>query len=225
MRRRTTSTTHEDTSWLPARPHLRHESTLRKQGYVRIAGVDEAGRGPLAGPVSVAAVILPEGFRHKVLTDSKQLSEEKREAIYEELTRTDGLHWHVVLVEVEEIDRINILRATHVGMKRAVAGLVQPAEAVLIDGLPVPDFPLPQEALVKGDARSFSIAAASVIAKVTRDRYMHAAAAQHPQYGFERHKGYGTREHLEALRRHGPCPLHRRSFAPVSQLTLALGEV
>lgn len=221
MKRRTRPA-EEDASWLPVRPHLRHERTLQKQGYVRIAGIDEAGRGPLAGPVSVAAVILPEGFRHKVLTDSKQLNEEKRELIYEELTRTEGVHWHVVLVEVEEIDRINILRATHMGMRRAVAGLVHPPEAVLIDGLRVPDFPLPQEALVKGDARSFSIAAASVIAKVTRDRYMHAAAAHHPEYGFERHKGYGTPEHLEALRRHGPCPLHRRSFAPVSQLTLAL---
>ena len=127
-------------------------------------------------------------------------------------------------VEVEEIDRVNILRATHLGMQRAVAGLTQQPEAVLIDGLPVPGFPLPQEALVKGDARSFSIAAASVIAKVTRDRYMRSAAALHPQYGFERHKGYGTPEHLEALRLHGPCPLHRRSFSPVTQLTFAFEE-
>jgi ribonuclease HII len=125
---------------------------------------------------------------------------------------------------VEEIDRINILRATHEGMRRAVDGLTVRPEVVLIDGLPVPGFPYPQEALVGGDARSFSIAAASVIAKVTRDRYMMAAAKAHPQYGFDRHKGYGTREHLAALRQHGPCPLHRRSFAPVAQLTLALGE-
>lgn len=197
---------------------------MRKRGYTCIAGVDEAGRGPLAGPVSVAAVILPQGFRHKLLTDSKQLSEAKREAIYAELTQNDDVLWHVVLVEVEEIDRINILQATHAGMRRAVAGLAQQPEAVLIDGLPVPDFPLPQEALVKGDARSFSIAAASVIAKVTRDRCMVAAAERHPEYGFERHKGYGTREHLAALRRHGPCPLHRRSFAPVAQLTFAFNE-
>lgn len=213
-----------DSSWLPARPHLRHECALRRRGYSCVAGVDEAGRGPLAGPVSVAAVILPDGFKHRALDDSKQLSEAKRESIYEELTQTDGLHWNVVLVEVEEIDQINILRATHAGMVRAVSGLVMQPQAVLIDGLPVPGFPLPQEALVKGDARSFSIAAASVIAKVTRDRYMMEAAQLHPQYGFDRHKGYGTPEHLAALRKHGPCPLHRRSFAPVAQLTFAFDE-
>lgn len=198
---------------------------MRQRGYSCVAGVDEAGRGPLAGPVSVAAVILPDGFRHKTLTDSKQLDEESRETIYDELTQNERVLWHVVFVEVEEIDRINILQATYVGMQRAVAGLTQQPEAVLIDGLPVPGFPLPQEALVKGDARSFSIAAASVIAKVTRDRYMRAAATLHPQYGFERHKGYGTPEHLEALRVHGPCPLHRRSFSPVTQLTFAFEEV
>jgi ribonuclease HII len=175
--------------------------------------------------VSVAAAILPDRFKHKTLTDSKQLTEEQRECIYEELVQTEGVHWHVVLVEVEEIDRFNILQATYLGMRRAVAGLAQQPEAVLIDGLPVPGFPVPQEALVKGDARSFSIAAASVFAKVTRDRYMRTAAALHPQYGFERHKGYGTPEHLEALRLHGPCPLHRRSFSPCSQLTLELDEV
>jgi ribonuclease HII len=223
--RRKISSTSEDLSWLPSRPHLRHERAMVKKGYSCVAGVDEAGRGPLAGPVSVAAVILPDGFRHKRLTDSKQLDEEEREEIYDELVQRESICWHVVLVEVDEIDRVNILRATHLGMQRAVAGLTRQPEAVLIDGLPVPGFPLPQEALVKGDARSFSIAAASVIAKVTRDRYMRAAAAQHPQYGFERHKGYGTPEHLEALRLHGPCPLHRRSFSPVTQLTLAFEDV
>jgi ribonuclease HII len=224
MRRKASSIV-EDLSWLPARPHLRHEREMMKRGYNCVAGVDEAGRGPLAGPVSVAAVILPDGFRHKRLTDSKQLNEEARDDIYAELTKNERVHWHVVLIEVEEIDRINILQATYLGMRRAVEGLLRQPEAVLIDGLPVPNFPLPQEALVKGDARSFSIAAASVIAKVTRDRFMRAAAALHPQYGFERHKGYGTPEHLAALRRHGPCPLHRRSFAPVTQLTFAFDQV
>jgi ribonuclease HII len=224
MRRKKPSTT-EDLSWLPARPHLRHERAMQKKGYTRVAGIDEAGRGPLAGPVSVAAVVLPDGFRHKRLTDSKQLEEPEREKIFDELTRKEGICWHVVLVEVEEIDRVNILQATYLGMQRAIAGLTEQPEAVLIDGLPVPGFPLPQEALVKGDARSFSIAAASVIAKVTRDRYMRSAAALHPQYGFERHKGYGTPEHLEALRLHGPCPLHRRSFSPVTQLTFELDEI
>jgi ribonuclease HII len=224
MRRRSFNTC-EDLSWLPTRPHLRHERAMRKRGYNCVAGVDEAGRGPLAGPVSVAAVILPDGFRHKRLTDSKLLAEEERESIFEEITRRDGVFWHVVFVDVEEIDRVNILQATYLGMQRAVAGLALQPEAVLIDGLPVPGFPLPQEALVKGDARSFSIAAASVIAKVTRDRYMRAAAHLHPQYGFERHKGYGTPEHMEALRVHGPCPLHRRSFAPVTQLTFEFDEI
>src|SRR4051812_5186227 len=194
--------TDEDLSWLPPRPHLRHERAMRKKGYTWIAGVDEAGRGPLAGPVSVAAVILPDGFRHKKLTDSKLLDPELREEIYEQLTKNVRVLWHVVLVEVDEIDRFNILQATYLGMKRAVEGLTQAPEAVLIDGLPVPNFPLPQEALVKGDMRSFSIAAASVIAKVTRDRYMRSASELHPQYGFERHKGYATPEHLAALRQH-----------------------
>lgn len=223
--RRKSPGTDDDLSWLPARPHLRHERAMRKRGYTCIAGVDEAGRGPLAGPVSVAAVILPDGFKHKKLTDSKLLEPELREHIYEELTQNERVLWHVVLVEVEEIDRFNILQATYLGMRRAVAGLAQAPEAVLIDGLPVPGFPLPQEALVKGDMRSFSIAAASVIAKVTRDRYMRSAAELHPQYGFERHKGYGTPEHLAALRRHGPCPLHRRFFSPVAQLTFEFDEV
>lgn len=209
---------------LPARPHLRHERSWKKRGCSCVAGVDEAGRGPLAGPLSVAAVILPERFKHGELNDSKQLNEARRERIYEELTQMDGLHWQVIFIEVEEIDRINILRATHEGMRRAVDGLPVRPEVVLIDGLPVPDFPYPQEALVGGDGRSFSIAAASIIAKVTRDRYMMEAAKEHPQYGFDRHKGYGTPEHLAALRRHGPCPLHRRSFAPVAQLTFAFDE-
>ncbi len=215
----------EDLSWLPARPHLRHERAMRKRGYNCVAGVDEAGRGPLAGPVSVAAVVLPDGFKHKRLTDSKLLPPEDREAIFEELTQNERVLWHVVLVDVEEIDRFNILQATYMGMRRAITGLLQQPEAALIDGLPVPAFPVPHEALVKGDRRSFSIAAASVIAKVTRDRYMRSAAELHPQYGFERHKGYGTPEHLEALRQHGRCPLHRRSFSPVTQLTLDLDEI
>lgn len=204
------------------RPSLQYEQAWQQRGFARIAGVDEAGRGPLAGPVSVAAVILPEGFEHAELNDSKQLSETKRESIYEELIRCAGLVWCVVLVEAEEIDGINILEATRQGMRGCVAGLSSKPDAVLIDGLPVPKFSLPQEALVKGDSRSLSIAAASVIAKVTRDRLMVDAARKYPHYGFDRHKGYGTRQHMEALHRHGPCPLHRRSFAPVAQLLRAI---
>lgn len=211
-------------SSLPTRPGLDYEQALQAAGHRLIAGVDEAGRGPLAGPVSVAAVILPDGFTHKELNDSKQLSEPRRERIYEELLAHPGVLWCHVMVEVEEIDRINILQATRQGMRRAVAGLSTPPHAVLIDGTPVPGFPLPHQALVKGDSLSLSIAAASVIAKVARDRFMRQASLTFPHYGFEKHKGYGTAEHLEALRRHGPCPLHRRSFAPIAQLTFAFDQ-
>jgi ribonuclease HII len=205
-----------------SRPSLEYEDQLRAQGYATVAGVDEVGRGPLAGPVCAAAVILPDGYTHEVLTDSKKLTEKKREALYTELTQDPLIHWKVVFVEREEIDRINILQATRVAMHRAVAGLKVKATAALIDGLPVPGFPIHQLALVKGDSRSFSIAAASVIAKVTRDRLMAKLAKQHPEYGFEIHKGYPTPKHLAALRKHGPCDQHRRSFGPVAQMELPL---
>lgn len=208
-----------------ARPTFHYEMELRQAGHQVVAGVDEAGRGPLAGPVSVAAVILPDDFTHTELHDSKQLNELKRERIYDELMGRTNVLWCHVMVEVDEIDRINILQATRMGMRRAVQGLSVPPQAVLIDGTPVPDFPVHHRALVKGDALSLSIAAASVIAKVARDRLMRRAALDYPEYGFDQHKGYGTPEHLEALRRHGPCPLHRRSFAPVSQLTFAFDDL
>lgn len=207
------------------RPNLAFEVSWREKGCQFIAGVDEAGVGPLAGPVCVAAVILPIKFKHRVLHDSKQLTEEQREKIYGELTTRDGLLWSVEMAHVEEIDRLNILHATWAAMRRAVQALTQLPDMVLIDGRRVPNFPVPCHSIVKGDALSLSIAAASVIAKVTRDRFMAEAALQHPEYGFEKHKGYGTRGHLQALRLHGPCPLHRRSFEPVSQLTLDLEEV
>ena len=195
---------------------LRHERTLRKAGVQIIAGVDEAGRGPLAGPVVAAAVILPADFRHKTLNDSKQLSAAAREAIYCELTAGgSGVTWAVSSAESDEIDRINILRATHEAMRRAVAALSVAPQHALIDGLPVRPFPVPSTALVKGDAQSLSIAAASVIAKVTRDRIMLEMDALYPAYQFSQHKGYGTEAHLAMLRAHGPCPIHRRSFLPV----------
>lgn len=197
-----------------------HERALRARGLSRVAGIDEAGRGPLAGPVVAAAVILPDEFFHADLNDSKQLSEKQRERIYDELVGCVEIIWAVAVVEVEEIDRLNILRASHEAMRRAVAGLGEPPAHVLIDGLPVRPFPHPQTALVGGDALSFSIAAASVLAKVTRDRLMIALDAVHPAYGFARHKGYGTPQHLATLRAHGPCPIHRRSFAPVAQAYL-----
>lgn len=198
-------------------PSLHHENTLRASGFRIVAGVDEAGRGPLAGPVCVAAVVLPEKFRHRVLNDSKQLSPAKRELLYEEITSNEKIRWHCVAIEVAEIDRINILQATWQGMRAAAQALDPCPDAVLIDGRPVKQYPLHQVALVKGDSLSFSIAAASIIAKVTRDRIMRALAEHHPEYGFEVHKGYGTPQHLEALKKHGPCPHHRRSFSPVSQ--------
>ncbi|MBB5031822.1 ribonuclease HII [Prosthecobacter vanneervenii] len=203
-------------------PTLDHENTLRAEGFRVVAGVDEAGRGPLAGPVCVAAVVLPEDFSHPVLNDSKQLSEVKRERLYEEITADARIRWHCVTVEPAEIDRINILQATWEGMRRAALALQPVPNAVLIDGKPVKNYPLYQLALVKGDSLSYSIAAASIIAKVTRDRLLVAMAQRYPKYGFEIHKGYPTPGHLAALRQHGPCPEHRRSFAPVAQLELDL---
>jgi ribonuclease HII len=203
-------------------PTLDHENMLRTAGYRVVAGIDEAGRGPLAGPVCVAAVVLPDDFTHAVLNDSKQLSEVKRERLYEEITADPRIRWHCVSVEPEEIDRINILQATWEGMRRAALALQPVPDAVLIDGKPVKRYPLHQVALVKGDSLSYSIAAASIIAKVTRDRLMVAMARQFPAYGFEIHKGHPTPGHLAALKQLGPCPQHRRSFGPVAQLELDL---
>ncbi len=203
-------------------PTIDHENNLRAAGFRVVAGIDEAGRGPLAGPVCVAAVVLPHDFTHPVLNDSKQLSEVKRERLYEEITGDARIRWHCVSIEPEEIDRINILQATWEGMRRAALGLQPLPDAALIDGRPVKRFPLHHVALVKGDSLSYSIAAASIIAKVTRDRLMVAMARQHPEYGFEIHKGYPTPAHLAALKQYGPCPHHRRSFGPVAQLELDL---
>ena len=203
-------------------PSLFYEQEKRKEGYQLVAGIDEAGRGPLAGPVSAAAVILPDGFTHALLDDSKKLTEKRREIIYKEITNRDDIIWAMSLGDREEIDSINILKSTHAAMARAAQKLKQLPDYCLIDGLPVPDFPIASDGIVKGDGKSLSIAAASIIAKVARDRMMLAYAEKYPEYGFERHKGYGTKMHLEALRKYGPCPIHRRSFAPVAQLSLPL---
>ncbi|HKP02073.1 MAG TPA: ribonuclease HII [Chthoniobacterales bacterium] len=196
---------------------FRHERKLRALGITSIAGVDEAGRGALAGPVVAAAVILPEKFRHKKLNDSKQLLPEKRQEIYQDLMANDLIRWAIGIVDSVEIDTINILRATHKAMRIALTGLALQPEHVLIDGLPVFPFPLPQTAIIDGDCYSLSIAAASVIAKVTRDTIMRDFCARYPQYCFSQHKGYGTELHLIKLHEHGPCPIHRRSFEPVAQ--------
>jgi ribonuclease HII len=207
---------------MKARCNLDHEEMLRASGFCTIAGVDEAGRGPLAGPVVAAAVILPRDFSHPRLNDSKKLSEKVRATLFDELSATAGLASAVVEVGPKEIDNLNILRATHEAMRRAVAKLLPEPDHVLIDGLPVRPFAKPQTALVGGDGLSLSIAAASIFAKVTRDRLMLALDAQYPQYAFAKHKGYGTALHLARLQEHGPCPAHRLSFAPVRQLVLPL---
>jgi ribonuclease HII len=201
---------------------LDFESAYHARGLFMIAGVDEAGRGPLAGPVTAAAVVLPPGFTCEGLDDSKKLTARKREQLYEVITTHVEIRWGVAFVDELEIDRINILRATHQAMARAVKALKVAVDHCLIDGLRVPKFRYPHDAIVGGDAKSLSIAAASVVAKVSRDRRMHAFAREFPQYGFERHMGYGTPEHLRALREHGPCRIHRRSFQPVAQMQLPL---
>jgi ribonuclease HII len=176
----------------------------------------------LAGPVVAAAVILPEKFRHRKLNDSKQLAPELREEIYQELIANGEITWAIGVVDHIEIDRINILRATHKAMRAAIAALLSPPEHVLIDGRPVIPFPFPQTAIIDGDCYSLTIAAASVIAKVTRDMMMRDFCAQFPEYCFSQHKGYGTELHLTRLHELGPCPIHRRSFEPVAQPLLAL---
>jgi ribonuclease HII len=198
------------------------ERALRARGIFLVAGVDEAGRGPLAGPVVAAAVILPEDCTLEGLNDSKKLTAKKREHFHTILTLRADIHWGIGQADVAEIDSLNILRATHLAMARAVAALPRKPDHALVDGLPVRGLPVPHTALVAGDTLSLSIAAASILAKVTRDRLMTALDAEYPQYGFARHKGYGVREHLEALRSHGPSPVHRRSFQPVAQTQFAV---
>src|SRR5213079_733211 len=196
---------------------FRYEKKLRAIGVTRIAGIDEAGRGALAGPVVAAAVILPEKFRHRKLNDSKQLAPELREQVYVDLTTNREVTWATGIIDHSEIDRLNILRATHKAMGLAIVALLPAPEHVLIDGLPVFPFPLPQTAIIDGDCLSLTIAAASVIAKVTRDQIMRDFCATFPEYCFSQHKGYGTELHLIKLHEHGPCPIHRRSFEPVAQ--------
>lgn len=198
------------------------ERALWTRGATLVAGVDEAGRGPLAGPVVAAAVIFPHtwsatGFDERLrdLNDSKQLTEAQREEFFAVLTSLPEVRYAIAIVDAATIDRINILQATHRAMNEALAQLRPQPEHVLVDGRPVKSMQLPSTAIVKGDALSYSIAAASVLAKVTRDRMMREYDAQFPRYGFAGHKGYGTPEHLAALAVHGPCAIHRRSFAPL----------
>ena len=199
------------------------EQEAHTEGFARVCGIDEAGRGPLAGPVVAAAVILPAGYELPGLNDSKKLTAKKREALYEALMADDAVQKSIAQATVEEIDELNILRATHLAMRRAAEGLPGGVDFCLIDGLPVPCFPLPSRSIVKGDARCLSIAAASILAKVWRDHYMQELHRQFPAYGFDRHAGYGTKAHMQAIREHGATIHHRRTFAPVTQLELPLG--
>lgn len=190
---------------------LKYEADARKQGYTSICGVDEAGRGPLAGPVCAAAVILPENKIIEGVNDSKKLSEKKREQLFEKI-KEEAAAYSIAFSTVEEIEELNILNATMLAMKRAVEGLNIPADYAMIDGNKTPDLAIPCESIVKGDANSASIAAASILAKVSRDRLCYEYAKKYPEYMFDKHKGYGTKLHIEMLKKYGPCEIHRMSF-------------
>ncbi len=201
----------------PRDAHMRHERELRLAGFRRIAGIDEVGRGSLAGPVVAAAVILPERHRIRGLRDSKVLSRARREALYEQiLDRAESVG--VGCMEVEVIDRINILQATKLAMRDALGHLAEAPDHLVIDALSLREVDLPQRPIIDGDAISASIAAASIVAKVTRDRICAEFDLRYPAYGFARNKGYGTPLHVDALLREGPCEWHRRSFAPLRLL-------
>lgn len=187
------------------------ERGLHDKGISLVCGVDEAGRGPLAGPVAAAAVILPDGFLPEGLDDSKKLTEKKREALYDVITE-GALAWSVALASEKKIDGVNILQATFLAMRRAVEGLGVTPDFVLVDGNRDPKLGLPTATLVGGDGKAACIAAASVLAKVTRDRLMRQYDAAYPGYGFAKHKGYGTKEHYRAILTLGPCAIHRMSF-------------
>ena len=196
-----------------------YEESAYQAGRRLIAGVDEAGRGPLAGPVVAAACILPRGLQIKGVDDSKKLLPEQREELYHFLTTHQDIHFGIGVVESEKIDAINILRAALQAMALAIEDLEVEPDYLLIDGNHLPPTRIAAKAVIKGDGRSLSIGAASIIAKHHRDLLMKAYHEQYPQYGFDRHKGYGTKGHIEALQAHGPCPIHRVSFEPVRSLT------
>ena len=193
-----------------------YEIKARDKGYQCVAGVDEAGRGPLAGPVVAAAVILPLSASLQGLDDSKKLSEKKREELFPKI-QTEAIAYGVAIVNRQVIDDINILQATRLAMKQAVEKLGSVPDLLLIDGNQKIESSLDQWAIVKGDAKSFSIAAASVLAKVTRDHLMEENHRKYPQYEFAQHKGYGTKQHRELIAQHGPCPIHRRTFKGVKE--------
>lgn len=187
------------------------EQSALNKGYKSVCGIDEAGRGPLAGPVYAAAVILPIGAEIDGLNDSKKLSEKKREELFDIINEV-AISVSVGIATEKEIDEINILQATFLAMKRAIEGLEIPADYAIIDGNRAPELEIPSETVIKGDGKVMSVAAASIIAKVSRDRFMLKIAEEYPEYQFEKHKGYGTRLHYEMIEKYGVSPIHRRSF-------------
>ena len=198
--------------WLTFMTDLyQYEAALRSEGYKAVCGVDEAGRGPLAGPVCAAACILPRNLEIPGLNDSKKLSEKKRDQLYDVITR-EAVAWAVCLVDEKRIDEINILQATFEAMRGAVSRLDPQPDFCLVDGNRDPGLGIPTMTVVKGDSRCAAVAAASILAKVTRDRLMTELDKTYPEYGFAVHKGYGTKAHYAALDAHGLCPIHRRSF-------------
>lgn len=193
-------------------PDFEIEKQASQKGYKYICGVDEAGRGPLAGPVCAAAVIFPDDVEIEGLNDSKKLSEKKREALFD-IIKEKAIAYSIAYGTLEEIEKLNILEATYIAMNRAIDGLQIPADYALIDGNRVPkNIKIPCETVVKGDAKSCSIAAASILAKVTRDRLLLEYDEKYPEYNFKKHKGYGTREHTDLILKYGPCEIHRLSF-------------
>lgn len=190
---------------------LEFEKEALAKGYKSVCGVDEAGRGPLAGPVCAAAVILPEGVIIDGVNDSKKLSEKKRESLFD-VIREQALSYSIAYATVDEIEEINILNATMLAMRRAIDVLDIKADYAMIDGNKIPPLDIDAECIVKGDAKSMSIACASILAKVSRDRLLYKYAEEYPMYGFDKHKGYGTKVHREAILKYGPCPYHRKSF-------------
>lgn len=189
-----------------------HERQLHEKGFKYICGIDEAGRGPLAGPVVIAAVIMPEESMIEGVNDSKKVSEKKRELIYDKILE-EAVSYGVAIIGQDEIDNINILNATKKGLTMSLKELTVKPDLILVDALEhIDTLGIPYESIIKGDAKAYSISAASIIAKVTRDRIMREWATVYPEYGFEVHKGYGTAKHIAAIREHGLCPIHRRSF-------------
>lgn len=210
-------------SLLELKEHLLiEEQALWAKGYQKISGIDEAGRGPLAGPVSAACIFIPTHLWIEGINDSKVLTEAKRESLFQLLTEHPDVQYGIGLASEKEIDQINILQATFLAMRRAFDNLPLKSDYVLVDGVQL-NLEVPSKKLIKGDARSYLIAAASILAKVTRDRIMLQYDQKWPQYGFKKHKGYGTSLHREALSKYGPCEIHRKTFEPIRSLLIGCG--